>query len=149
MSPFHKINTRAPSNLRYSMILFLPSTSVQVIQDKHGIKDENKQNICLLIAWLWWQKSSQTHCKVQGLQQGPSSVDLAFYGQHKGRVNIVWFYQIRPKTEEDAKVSVKLRCTYECFSLSIVDLKLPNQFLPVIWLISGNCFHMQVRILRG
>lgn len=69
---------------------------------------------------------------MQKLQQGASSVDLACHGQHKGGVSIVQFCEIKPKTEEDEKVSVKLRCMYECFSLSIVDLKLTNQFLPVI-----------------
>lgn len=59
-------------------------------------------------------------------------MDLACHGQHKGGVSILWFYQIKPKTEEDAKVSVKLRCMNECFSLSVADLKLTNQFLPVI-----------------
>lgn len=86
---------------------------------------------------------------MQRLQEGASCLDLACHGQHKGGVSIVWFYQIKQKTEEDAKVSVKLRCTYECFSLSRVDLKLTNQFLPVIWLVSENCFHIQVRILRN
>lgn len=143
---YHKINTCVPSNLRYFMILWFysfPPFQCKWYRISMGLRIKtNKQKYmfidCLVVVTKiftdsLWSAEVAARCILCGFglswaAKGEVSSDLI-----RGR----------------CKSQCEIRCTYEYFSLSIVDLKLTNQFLLVIWLISGNCFHIQVRILSG